>query len=169
CVRLRKEFDGKVRTESLEEAGWFYYRTQDYQRAAAFLEEAVRRLPTAEGYARLGHARLKLQQGNEAVEAWEQALSRDPSRGDLCKALGELALEQGYEEQAEIFLEEACRLDEHDCDGHEKLARLYLKRGAYLDAGRCYENILRLAPGRTDLMVQIAALYQRQIAMATTQ
>jgi hypothetical protein len=60
-------------------------------------------------------------------------------------------------------------LEEDDLDACEKLARLYLKRGAYLEAGRCYENMLRLVPNRTDLIVQIAALYQRQVAMATTQ
>lgn len=168
-ARLKKEFEGKVRTESLEEAGWFYYRTKDYPRAVSMLAQAVLQHPTAEGYAKLGHARLKLGQGDGIVEAWEQALALDPTRADLYKALGDLSLEQGCEEQAEAFLQEACRLEEDDSDACEKLARLYLKRGAYLEAGRCYENMLRLAPHRTDLMVQIAALYQRQVAMATTQ
>lgn len=168
-ARLKAEFEGKIRTESLEEAGWFYYRTKDYQRAVAKLAQAVSQHPTAEGYAKLGHARLKLEQGNGVVEAWEQALALDPTRADLYKALGDLSLEQGCEEQAESFLREACRLEEDDLDACEKLARLYLKRGAYLEAGRCYENMLRLVPNRTDLIVQIGALYQRQIAMATTQ
>lgn len=168
-ARLQKEFEGKVRTGPLEEAGWFYYRTKDYHRAASMLAQAVLQHPTAEGYAKLGHARLKLEQAEGVVEAWEQALALDPTRADLYKAMGDLALEQGSEEQAEAFLQEACRLEEDDLDAYEKLARLYLKRGAYLEAGLCYENMLRLVPNRTDLMVQIAALYQRQVAMATTQ
>jgi tetratricopeptide (TPR) repeat protein len=168
-ARLKKEFEGKVRTESLEEAGWFYYRTKDYPRAVSMLAQAVLQHPTAEGYAKLGHARLKLGQGDGIVEAWEQALALDPSRADLYKAMGDLALERGSEGQAETFLQEACRLEEDDLDAHEKLARLYLKRGAYMEAGSCYEKMLRLVPNRTDLMLQIAALYQRQVAMATTQ
>jgi tetratricopeptide (TPR) repeat protein len=168
-ARLKAEFEGKVRTESLEEAGWFYYRTKDYQRAVSMLAQAVLQHPTAEGYAKLGHARLKLEPRDGVVEAWEQALAIDPTRADLYKAMGDLALEQGYEEQAEAFFQETCRLEEDDLDACEKLARLYLKRGAYLEAGRCYENMLRLVPNRTDLIVQIAALYQRQVAMATTQ
>jgi len=168
-TRLKEEFKGKVRTESLEEAGWFYYRTKDYTRAVSILTQAVVQHPTAEGYAKLGHARLKLEQAEGVVEAWEQALALDPTRADLYKAMGDLALERGSEEQAEAFLQEACRLEEDDLDAYEKLARLYLKRGAYLEAGLCYENMLRLVPNRTDLMVQIAALYQRQVAMATTQ
>lgn len=168
-ARLKKEFEGKVRTESLEEAGWFYYRTKDYQRAVAMLAQAVLRHPTAEGYAKLGHARLKLEQRDGAVEAWEQALALNPTRADLYKAMGDLALERGCEDQAEAFLQEACRLDEDNLDACEKLARLYLKRGAYMEAGLCYEKMLHLVPNRTELMLQIAALYQRQVAMATTQ
>lgn len=167
-ARLKTEFAGKIREESLEEAGWFYYRTKDYQRAVSLLAQAVLQHPTAEGYAKLGHARLKLDRDG-VVEAWEQALALDPTRADLYKAMGDLALEQGCEEQAEAFFQEVCRLEEDDLDAWEKLARLYLKRGAYLEAGRCYENVLRLVPDRTDLVLQIAALYQRQVAMATTQ
>jgi Tfp pilus assembly protein PilF len=168
-ARLQQEFEGKVRTESLEEAGWFYYRTKDYHRAASMLAQGVLQHPTAEGYAKLGHARLKMEQRDGAVEAWEQALALDPTRADLYKAMGDLALEQGSEEQAETFFQETCRLEEDDLDACEKLARLYLKRGAYLEAGSCYENMLRLVPNRTDLILQIAALYQRQVTMATTQ
>jgi len=168
-ARLQKEFEGKVRRESLEEAGWFYYRTKDYQRAVSMLEQAVEQQPTAERYAKLGHARLKLEQGNGAVEAWEQALALDPTRADLYKAMGDLALEQGCDKQAEELLQEACRLEEDDLDAWEKLARLYSKRGAYMEAGLCYESMLRLVPNRTDLTLQIGALYQRQIAMTTTQ
>ena len=169
CARLKKEFDGKVQAESLEEAGWFYYRTKDYRRAVSMLAQAVLQHRTAEGYAKLGHARLKLEHQGGAVEAWEQALALDPTRADIYKAMGDLALERGSEEQAESFLQEACRLEEDDLDAYEKLARLYLKRGAYLEAGRCYEKMLRLVPNRTELLLQIAALYQRQVAMATTQ
>jgi tetratricopeptide (TPR) repeat protein/uncharacterized Rossmann fold enzyme len=168
-ARLKEEFEGKVHAESLEEAGWFYYRTKDYRRAVSMLAQAVLQHPTAEGYAKLGHARLKMEQRDGAVEAWEQALALDSTRADLYKAMGDLALEQGSEEQAEAFLQEACRLEEDDLDAHEKLARLYLKRGAYLEAGLCYENMLRLVPNRTDLILQIAGLYQRQVTMATTQ
>jgi tetratricopeptide (TPR) repeat protein/uncharacterized Rossmann fold enzyme len=168
-ARLKAEFEGKAHTDSLEEAGWFYYRTKDYQRAVAMLAQAVLTHPTAETYAKLGHAKLRLEQRADAIEAWEQALALDPSRADLYKTMGELALEQGSEEQAEAFLQEACRLEEDDLDAYEKLARLYLKRGAYLEAGLCYENMLRLVPNQTDLMLQIAALYQRQVSLATTQ
>ncbi|MDO8357394.1 MAG: DUF115 domain-containing protein [Nitrospirota bacterium] len=168
-ARLKEEFAGKVPTESLEEAGWFYYRTKDYAKAVSILARAALQHPTAETYAKLGHAKLKLEQRDGAVEAWEQALALDPSRADLYKAMGDLALEQGSEEQAEAFLQEACRLEKDDLDAFEKLARLYLKRGANMEAGLCYENMLRLVPNRTDLMLQIAALYQRQVSLATTQ
>ena len=168
-VRLKAEFEGKAHTASLEEAGWFYYRTKDYRRAVSMLAESVLKQPTAEGYAKLGHARLKLDEVVGAFDAWEQALALDPSRADLYKMMGDLALEQGAEDQAETFLQEACRLEEDDLDAFEKLARLYLKRGANIEAGLCYENMLRLVPNRTDLMLQIAVLYQRQVSLATTQ
>ena len=165
CARLKAEFDEKLRPDSLEEAGWFYYRTKDFARAIAKLEQAAERQPTAETYAKLGYARLKLGEMDGAVEAWGRALALDPKRADLYKELGTLTLDQGLKEQAEQFFHEAFLLEEDDAESCEKLARLYLERGAYVEAGICYENILRMNPDRKELIPQIAAIYQRQIKM----
>lgn len=165
CARVTAEFKEKIRPDSLEEAGWFYYRTKDYARAIAKLEQAAGRRPTAEIYAKLGYARLKHGKMDGAVEAWEQALALDPKRADLYKELGELTLDQGFKEQAERFFQAALELEPDDAESCEKLARLYLERCAYLEAGLCYENILRLSPNRTELIPRIAVIYQRQIKM----
>jgi len=167
-ARLKTEFEGKVREESLEDTGWFYYRTKDYPKAVARLEQAVSECPTAEAYARLGHARLKTGDAEGAIQAWEQGLILDPTRPDLYKELGSLALEQGLKEDAEQFLSEACVLEPDDADVCERLARVYYERGAYVEAGACLENLLRLRPGQADLVPQIMALYQRQIALSAT-
>ena len=166
CTRLNAEFSGRIRKESEEEAAWFYYRTKDYPRAVAHLERVISGTPTAEAYARLGHARSKLGDTHGAFEAWEKGIELDPTRADLYKELGTLALAQSMNEQAEQFLREAFRLEPDDAETCERLARLYLERSAYLEAAVCYENLLRLLPSRSDLIPQIAALYQRQIAVA---
>lgn len=168
CAKLQEEFAGKVREESPDEAGWFYYRTKDYARAIARLEQAAAQQPTAETYARLGHARLKAGDAEGAIHAWEQGLVLDAARPDLYKELGFLALEQGMKEDAEQFLREACVLEPDDADVCERLARVYYERGAYVEAGACLENLLRLRPGSQDLVPQIMALYQRQIALSAT-
>jgi len=170
CVRLKAEFDGKIREESLEEAGWFYYRVKDFTRAVTKLEAAVSHNPSPEAYARLGHARLKAGDVEGAVQAWEQGVALDPTRADLYKELGGLSLEQGLTAQAEEFFQEAVRHEPDDAESCECLARLYSARGAYMEAGLCYENLLRLMPGRQELIPRIVALYQRQItASASTQ
>jgi cytochrome c-type biogenesis protein CcmH/NrfG len=170
CVRLKAEFDGKIREDSLDEAGWFYYRVKDFPRAVTKLEAAVSYKPSPETYARLGHARLKGGDVEGAVHAWEQGIALDSTRADLYKELGGLALEQGLTEQAEGFFQEAVRHEPDDAESCECLARLYSARGAYMEAGLCYENLLRLMPGRQELVPQIVALYQRQItAAASTQ
>lgn len=168
CERLKAEFAGKMREESPEAAGWFYYRTKDYPRAVAKLEQAASQQPAPETYAKLGQARLKNGDVGGAVEAWEQGLALDPSRADLYRELGVLSLQQGLTDQAEQFFREVFRLEPDDAECCERLGRLYLERGAYVEAGMCYENLLRLNPGRLDLISQIAALYQRQLACATT-
>jgi hypothetical protein len=170
CDRLKAEFDGKIREDSLDEAGWFYYRVKDFPRAVAKLEAAVSDKPSPEAFARLGHARRKAGDVEGAVQAWEQGIALDPTRADLYKELGGLALEQGLTEQAEEFFQEAVRHEPDDAESCECLARLYSARGAYMEAGLCYENLLRLMPGRQELIPQIVALYQRQItASASTQ
>jgi tetratricopeptide (TPR) repeat protein len=166
CTRLSAEFGGKIRAESEEEIGWFYYRTKDYPRAVVHLERAASKTPTAEAYARLGHARSKIGDTIGAFESWEKGIELDPTRPDLYKELGTLALAQSMNEQAEQFLREAFRLEPDDAETCERLARLYLERSAYVEAGECYQNLLRLLPGRSDLIPQIAALYQRQISVA---
>ncbi|TAJ30686.1 MAG: DUF115 domain-containing protein [Nitrospirae bacterium] len=164
-ARLKAEFAGKIREESLEESGWFYYRTKDYQRAVSKLEQAVEQQPTAEIYAKLGHARLKHGDTEGAVEAWEQALALDPKRADLFKELGLLTLDQGHKGQAEQFFQEAFLLEPDDAESCEKLAQLYLERGAYAEAGICYENVMRLNPDRKELLPQIVAMYRKQVEM----
>jgi cytochrome c-type biogenesis protein CcmH/NrfG len=82
--------------------------------------------------------------------------------------LGGLALEQGLTEQAEGFFQEAVRHEPDDAESCECLARLFSARGAYMEAGLCYENLLRLMPGRQELVPQIVALYQRQITTAAS-
>jgi tetratricopeptide (TPR) repeat protein len=168
CARLKSEFGQKAQDRSPETAGWFYYRTKDYPRARRFFEIAVSERPSVESYAGLGRTRCELGDIAGAVEACEAGLRIDPDRADLYKELGRIAETQALNEQAEQFLREACRLEPDDAEVYEWLARLYVARGAYLEAGLCYENLLRLNPAREDLLPHIAAFYQRQIAIAAT-
>lgn len=166
CARLQHQLLIDVRDDSPEEAGWFYYRVKDYPRAVAKLERASLEHPTAETFARLGRAKCKLQDVEGTVRAWEQGLALDPTRADLYKELATVTLSQGQKEPAELFFQEAVRLEPDDASSWESLARLSNDRGAYAEAGFCYEQLLRLTPARVELIPQIAALYQHQIALA---
>src|SRR5437016_2687636 len=83
CDRLRAEFSSKGLEASLEEAGWFYYRAKDYDRAVAKLERALLQTPAAETYCRLGQAKAKLGDLEGAIEAWETGLRLDATRADI--------------------------------------------------------------------------------------
>jgi len=166
CGSVTNEFSRKMPVDTLEDAGWFYYRVKNYPRAVDKLERAVLQVPSAETYCRLGQAKAKLGDLEGAVEAWEKGVSLDPRRADLYMQLGTVTLDQGQKEQAELFFQEAVRLEPDDTASWEPLARLYTARGAYTEAGACYENLLRLDPSRRELIPQIAALYQRQIMVA---
>ena len=166
CARLQAQLLTDMQEDSLEEAGWFYYRVKNYPRAVAKLERASLERPTAETFARLGHAKCKTLDVEGAVRAWEQALALDPTRADLYKELATVTLNQGQKEPAEQFFQEAVRLEPDDAGSWESLARLSSDRGAYAEAGFCYEQLLRLTPARVELISQIAALYQHQIALA---
>jgi tetratricopeptide (TPR) repeat protein len=165
---LQMKFRGQDRADLPEDAGWFYYRTQDFPRAIDCWERAVAERPEADTYARLGYARRKQGQREGAMEAWAAALALDPERADLYKELGTIALEGGLVEQAEDFLREACRLEPDDSEACEQLGRLLCASGAFVEAGMCYENVLRIDPARQELVPQIVALYQRQIDLAAT-
>src|SRR5207249_4891338 len=129
CERLKGEFDGKRQEASLEEAGWFYYRAKDYKRAVAKLERALLQMPSAETCCLLGQAKAKLGDLEGAIEAWETGLRLDPRRADIYKQLGAVTLDQGQKDQAELFLQEAVRLEPDDAASWESMARLYAERG----------------------------------------
>jgi tetratricopeptide (TPR) repeat protein len=170
CGSVKKEFSRTTPVDTLEDAGWFYYRVKNYPRAVDKLERAVVQIPSAETYCWLGQAKAKLGDLEGAIEAWAKGVSLDPKSADLYKQLGTVTLDQGDKEQAELFFQEAVRLEPDDAACWEPLARLYTDRGAYTEAGACYENLLRLDPSRQQLIPQIAALYHRQIAVvANTQ
>jgi tetratricopeptide (TPR) repeat protein len=166
CASVTNEFSVNTPIDTLEEEGWFYYRVKDYPRAMAKLERASLERPTAETFARLGYAKFKLEDVEGAVRAWELGLVLDPTRADLYKELAMVTLSQGQKEPAELFFQEAVRLEPDDASSWESLARLLNDRGAYAEAGFCYEQLLRLTPARVELISQIAALYQHQIAVA---
>jgi cytochrome c-type biogenesis protein CcmH/NrfG len=166
CDRLKSEFLRERPTDTLDDAGWFYYRVKDYTRAIAKLERALLQTPSAETYCRLGQAKAKLGDLEGAIEAWESGLRLDPTRADIYKELGMVTRDQGQNEQAELFFQEAVRLEPDDAASWEPLARLCIERAAYTEAGLCYEQLLRLSPDRQELIPQIAALYQRQIAVS---
>jgi cytochrome c-type biogenesis protein CcmH/NrfG len=157
------------RSDAADDPGWFYYRVKDYRTAVEQWEHAVEEQPSAEIFARLGHARLRLGEREGAMEAWMRALDLDAERPDIYKALGLIAMEQDLVEQAEDFLTEACRLEPDDPESQELLARVFCARGAYAQAGVCYEQLLRLDPNRHQMLVpQIVALYKRQVDLAVT-
>ena len=166
CDLLKSEFLRKRPADTLEEAGWFYYRAKDYPRAIEKLERAASATPSAGVYCRLGQAKAKSGDLDGAMQAFERGIALDPTSAELYKELGRLALEQGHKQQAELFFREAVRIEPDDAMSWESLGRLYSDRGGYAEAGLCYEQVLRLDPDRRELIPQIAALYQHQIGLA---
>src|SRR5207253_2090309 len=129
CAQLKAEF-GKKRATSSEEAGWFYYRVKDYARAIERLERAVSEAPSVGAYRRLGQAKAKSGDIAGAIDAFQSGIAMDSKSAELYKEVGKVSLEQGFKQQAELFFQEAVRIEPDDAVSWESLGRLYSDRGA---------------------------------------
>jgi tetratricopeptide (TPR) repeat protein len=89
-------------------------------------------------------------------------LRRVPEQSDVRQSLGHLAVQLGnYQEAVEILLPLRNEPSLDRAEVEQTLAWCYLGAGDRAEAARCFENAIRLAPGRVDNYVHLAGLWQR--------
>ena len=82
----------------------------------------------------------------------------------LYRDLALVACKHGESFQAERFIHKAIELDPEDVSLYEILADIYVQDGAWLHAAQAYEALLCVEPQRADILQNLAAVYQKQIA-----
>jgi tetratricopeptide (TPR) repeat protein len=134
-------------------------------KAIVHLQQAIREQPNYfEAYNNLGVQHQKLQQWNEAIQAYRRAIELRPNSAKAHVNLAAVYLEQGQLQEALKSLEAARNAEPGSAQIHLFLVQLYLKKQDYLKAQEFLETATRLSPQNSRqafvLLIQIALRHE---------
>jgi cytochrome c-type biogenesis protein CcmH/NrfG len=153
--------------EALLEAGNFYFRAQELERARTEYERVLALRPDLpEAYYHLAHTHFATGDFVAGVAALEETLRRAPDNPVVYRDLGLVASAHGEYHQAERFFQKAIELKPDDAALYESLGDVYVRCGAWLQAAQAYEALLGLEPQRLDVLQTLAGIYQKHITAA---
>jgi tetratricopeptide (TPR) repeat protein len=135
------------------------------EKAILHLQRAIREQPNYfEAYNNLGVQYQKLQQWNEAIQAYRRAIELRPHSAKAHVNLAAVFLEQGQMQQALDSLEAARKAEPGSAQVHLLLGQLYLRKQDYLKAQELLETATRLSPQNSRqafrLLIQIALQHE---------
>ncbi len=120
------------------------------ERIARIYENIVAEFPEACHLIDLGRVRTKLDQWDQAEEAYRRAMSADPKDAGAALHLGALLMTRGRLAEARDALQRAIALDPSDALAHLNAARVHLRLGAFDAAAAASRQALEIAPDLTD-------------------
>jgi tetratricopeptide (TPR) repeat protein len=135
-----------------------YLTTDRELKAAALYRELLDKQEDVSYWSNLGLAYYRLEQYEDACDAYKQALSRDPANPDRCYALGRACIAAGRLRDAAPLLEKASARLSRDIDLLRMLAECYVSLGQIDRAEEVYRRINRLQPYDEDVKAKLAAL-----------
>ena len=147
------------------------YHTTNLQPTAALREETRQAFETALAFdLNLGEAWVAkgyyhygcVNDFETAVRCYEQARKFLPNSSLIPQSLAFVARDRGQWERAESYFNEAERLDPRNVSLLTRHAQFYIALRRFPDALRKLDQILAIAPGDTDALVEKAAIAQAQ-------
>ena len=132
-------------------------------------EELVEVNPIANRYIEIGEEYREMDQAEQAIESYRQALSVDPVNLKAHSSIGSVHLERGAHQEAAAAFEKALQIDDEDvvcrtgyCDANMALGDQARKDGEVDDAIRYYQKILVINAAHTDARQRLSELYQER-------
>jgi Tfp pilus assembly protein PilF len=160
--------DTQSLAEALLEAGNFYFRVQDLERAEAAYQKVLAAYPhLPEVHYHLAHTYFAQEDFATGLAELEAVLTLTPDNPVVYRDLGLVACKHGKYHEAERFFQQAIALAPDAAYPYELLGDLYVQRGAWVQAAQVYEALLRLHPDRVDVLPTLASLYHQQIAVSS--
>jgi tetratricopeptide (TPR) repeat protein len=160
--------DSQSLAEAFLEAGNFYFRVQDLERATAAYQKVLAAYPhLPEVHYHLAHTYFAQEDFADGLAELEAVLTLAPDNPVVYRDLGLVACKYGKYREAERFLQQAIALAPDDAYPYELLGDMYVQRGAWLQAAQVYEALLRLHPDRVDILPTLASLYHQQIDVSS--
>ena len=170
CKELSEKFSKnnsqmRDQKESILEAGNFYFRVKDYERAEKEYLKVIDRYPTLpEAYYHLGHTYFALKDFEKGVEALSKALEFAPDNPSIYRDLGLVSIDRGLVEAAERFFLKATELKPDDIELKEMLGNIYLNNSLFEKAIKIYEDIVAIKPDHKEVAKTLSIAYQKLIS-----
>jgi chemotaxis protein methyltransferase CheR len=134
----------KEQGESYYQAGYEYYKRENFERAQSELIKAVRLNPdNAKAHLLLGNIYVNQSRYSEAEEEIQQVLERDIFLPEAYFLLGVVFEKKGLIDEAIRELKKAIYLDKDFVLAHLNLAHIYKARKMTKEAVRAYQNAVR--------------------------
>jgi len=122
-------------------------RSGKFQEVQAPLENYLKAHPqSARAYYDLGYASFRTHQIKVSVEALSKSLQLDLNNPEAHKILGLDLIMIGRNDEAQLEMEQAARLEPQSAEIHYFLGRIHYTRGAYQLARQEFEQAIRLDP-----------------------
>ncbi|MBW1721820.1 MAG: tetratricopeptide repeat protein [Deltaproteobacteria bacterium] len=141
--------------EELEASGKIQEAIRSYEAAL----KGVKGPQSAALYKTLGYLYSKTNQTVKAIDAYLEALKRDPKDVNLYYNLSSLYEKEGNKKKADEYLSKAIDLNKADLDGRISLAERYLKEKKLRKAEKYLRQVLKERPDSIEaltLMVSVA-------------
>lgn len=147
-------FDNKTETGAKREAIELFkraYRAQmndDYKTAIELYKESIEVFPTAEAHTFLGWTYSFQGRYDEAIEECKTAIRVDPTLGNPYNDIGSYLIAKGDIWSCVAWFKLAMKAVRYEARAypHFNLARVYEKRGLWLEAAKNYELALKEKP-----------------------
>lgn len=132
----------------LFEQAYRHQRKGELGEAIALYKRSLAVFATAEAYTFLGWSYSMMRRYDEAIEMCQQAITLDPDYGNPYNDIGAYLVEQEKFAEAIPWLEKAIAAPRYEARQYPyiNLGRAYEKLGEPLQALRCYNEALRVAP-----------------------
>jgi len=157
--------------DALRLLGGLYLQTNRNDRAAEFLERAVKLNPKdAEILNNLGVALRGMGKPDEAAARYEEALRLQPNYAQALNNLGSIYLENGRPEKAAELIKKSLQLDIDNAQSHFNMGNALRELRHYEESLKAYEYALRLQPNYSDaatnMGLSLGELGRKQEALA---
>jgi predicted CXXCH cytochrome family protein len=138
------------------ELGRGYWAAGDLAKAIPYLEEAVRREPTAFNLNILGNAQMEARQFPQAEATLRRATTLSPEDPAAWGTLGWVLWQEDKGSEARAALEKAITLDPETPEQHNNLASVEWGLGDQAAAERQFREGLRIQPGVAEWRLNLA-------------
>jgi tetratricopeptide (TPR) repeat protein len=138
--------------------GWIYYSLLEGEKARTEFERVSVAAPSPTAFLYLGLTEVGLGRTEPAVDAFREAIRRDPGLLEAHVALGKVLARAGRDEEAKPVLARALEIDPANAESHFQLGLIALRHDGLADALASFDEAIAADPAH------LQAWYNRALA-----